>query len=50
MGELDRIIAAIRGDEPETRAPLPGIGGLAALIASSRAAGIDVTANLDAPA
>jgi len=49
MGELDRIIATIRGDEPETRAPLPGIGEIDALIASSRAAGIDVTADLDAP-
>lgn len=49
MGELDRIISAIRGDEPETRAPLPGIGDIATLVESSRAAGIDVTASLDAP-
>ena len=49
MGELDRIIAEIRGDEPETRAPLPGIADLPALVEGSRAAGILIDADLDAP-
>ncbi len=40
MGELDRIIAAIRGDEPELRSPLPGMADLPALIGGSRAAGM----------
>ena len=50
MGELDRIIAAIRGDEPETRAPLPGIDDLPALIEGSRSAGMTIDAVIDAPA
>jgi len=49
MGELDRIIAAIRGDEPETRAPLPGIADLPALIGGSREAGMTVDAVIDVP-
>jgi len=49
MGELDRIISAIRGDEPETRAPLPGIADIQTLVDSSRAAGIDVTAVIEPP-
>ncbi|MDE0572512.1 sensor domain-containing protein [Demequina sp. B12] len=42
MGELDRIIATIRGDDPQPRAPLPGIAQLPDLIASARAAGMEV--------
>ena len=42
MGELDRIISAIRGDQPESRAPLPGINDIAGLIDESRTAGMDV--------
>jgi signal transduction histidine kinase len=49
MGELDRIIAAIRGDEPESRAPLPGIDDLAALVDGSRAAGMTIDAVLNPP-
>ncbi len=49
MGELDRIIAQLRGDEPETRAPLPGIGDLPGLIDGSRAAGMTIDATLEAP-
>jgi len=47
MGELDRIIATIRGDETETRAPLPEVADLPALVASSQAAGMDVEATLE---
>ncbi len=43
MGELDRIIAAIRGDQHESRAPLPGINDIGRLIEESRAAGMDVS-------
>lgn len=49
MGELDRIIATIRGDQPETRAPLPGIADLGRLVDESRAAGIRIDAYLEAP-
>ncbi len=50
MGELDRIIATIRGDQPETRAPLPGLADIEGLIASGREAGMDISATIDAPA
>ncbi len=40
MGELDRIIAASRGDQSETRAPLPGIDDLERLVEEARAAGM----------
>ncbi len=49
MGELDRIIAEIRGDQPETRAPLPGIENIADLIETSRAAGMEIEADLTPP-
>ncbi|WP_159449379.1 sensor histidine kinase [Demequina sp. NBRC 110051] len=52
MGELDRIIAALRGDDSEPRAPLPGMPQLPALVAAARAAGLTVEADLrmdDAP-
>lgn len=52
MGELDRIIAALRGDDPEPRAPLPGIAELPELVAAARAAGLAIEADLgiaDAP-
>lgn len=46
LGELDRIIARIRGDQPETHAPLPGIEDLPALIGGARDAGVSVTSTL----
>jgi len=49
MGELDRIIAAIRGDQPETRAPLAGIADLDRLVEESRAAGMTIEVHIDAP-
>lgn len=49
MGELDRIIAAIRGDHHETRAPLAGIDDLERLVEESRAAGMTIDSRLDAP-
>lgn len=49
MGELDRIIAAIRGDRHETRSPLAGIDDLERLVEESRAAGMTIDAHLDAP-
>jgi signal transduction histidine kinase len=49
MGELDRIIAAIRGDQPETRAPLPGIDDIGRLIEESRTAGMDVSYEAEFP-
>ena len=49
MGELDRIIAAIRGDRHETREPLAGVADLVRLIDESRAAGMTIEARLDAP-
>ncbi|WP_062305072.1 sensor histidine kinase [Demequina subtropica] len=47
MGELDRIIATIRGDDPGERTPLPGIADIPALVEASRDAGIVVDAELD---
>jgi signal transduction histidine kinase len=49
MGELDRIIATIRGDQQETRAPLAGVGDLGRLVEESRAAGMTIDAQIDAP-
>jgi len=49
MGELDRIIATIRGDQPEPRTPLAGAGDLARLVEESRAAGMTIDATIDAP-
>ncbi len=46
LGELDRIIARIRGDQPETHAPLPGIEDLPALIGGARDAGVSITSKL----
>ncbi len=46
LGELDRIIARIRGDAPETHVPLPDARDLSALVAGARDAGIDVHARL----
>ena len=48
MGELDRIIATIRGDDDEPRAPLPTIEDLPALMDQSVAAGIKVETRLEA--
>jgi signal transduction histidine kinase len=48
-GELDRIISAIRGDQPETRTPLPGIDDIARLVEESRIAGMQVSYEADCP-
>ena len=47
LGELDRLIARIRGDQPETHAPLPGTADLPALIEGARDAGVAVTSRLE---
>jgi len=49
MGELDRIIAAIRGDQPEARAPLPGMDDIGRLIEESRTAGMEVSYEAEYP-
>ncbi len=46
LGELDRIIARIRGDQPETHAPLPGATDLPDLVDGARDAGVKVTSRL----
>ena len=48
MGELDRIIAAIRGDDAEPRAPLPSLDDLPHLVEQARAAGLTVDSTLAA--
>lgn len=48
MGELDRIIATIRGDDDELRAPLPMLKDLPALMDQFVAAGIKVESRLEA--
>lgn len=48
MGELDRIIAAIRGDDAEPRAPLPTLSDLPGLVDQARAAGLTIEARLEA--
>lgn len=47
LGELDRLIARIRGDQPETHAPLPGAADLPALIEGARDAGVSVSSRLE---
>lgn len=47
LGELDRLIAKIRGDKPETLAPLPGAIDIPALIDGARDAGVEVTDHVD---
>lgn len=47
LGELDRIIARIRGDAPESHVPLPDARDLATLISGARDAGIDIHARID---
>ena len=47
MGELDRIIATIRGDDAPL-APLPTIADIDSLVGTSRRAGMAVTFTLDA--
>jgi len=49
MGELDRIIATMRGASDHELAPLPGVEALPGLIADSRSAGLTITADIDAP-
>jgi len=48
MGELDRIIAAIRGDEAEPRAPLPTLAEVPGLLEQARAAGLEIESRLEA--
>ncbi|WP_159450151.1 sensor histidine kinase [Demequina sp. NBRC 110056] len=48
MGELDRIIAAIRGDDAEPRAPLPTLDDVPSLLAQASAAGLEIERRLDA--
>lgn len=48
MGELDRIIATIRGDEEGPRAPLPSLDDVTTLVEQARAAGLDVETRLEA--
>ncbi|GIG54738.1 sensor histidine kinase [Demequina activiva] len=48
MGELDRIIAAIRGDDAEPRAPLPTLADVPRLIDQARAAGLSIEDRLEA--
>ncbi len=47
LGELDRIIARIRGDHVETHAPLPGAQDLPSLVAGARDAGMTVESRID---
>jgi len=48
MGELDRIIATMRGASDHELAPLPGVEALPELIADSRSAGLEITASIEA--
>ncbi|MGC4175914.1 sensor histidine kinase [Demequina sp.] len=48
MGELDRIIATMRGASDHELAPLPGVEALPGLIEDSRSAGLDIRATIDA--
>ncbi|MFW7413747.1 sensor histidine kinase [Demequina sp. SO4-18] len=48
MGELDRIIAAIRGDDAQSRAPVPTLEDLPGLVDQARSAGLDVETRLEA--
>jgi signal transduction histidine kinase len=41
LGDIDRIVAALREGEPAERAPLPGVEGIAALVARHREAGFE---------
>jgi signal transduction histidine kinase len=49
MGELDRIIAAIRGDQAEPRAPLAGLTDIPVLVETARQAGMVVEVDSAAP-
>ncbi|WP_159451256.1 sensor histidine kinase [Demequina sp. NBRC 110054] len=49
MGELDRIIAHLRGDEAAERAPLPTLDDIAGLVETSRRGGAEVSVSIDAP-
>ncbi|MCB9411914.1 MAG: hypothetical protein H6525_03570 [Actinobacteria bacterium] len=42
IGELRTTLALMRGDEPESMAPVPGLGDIASLVASMRATGLRV--------
>jgi signal transduction histidine kinase len=41
LGDIDRIVAALREGEPAERAPLPGVEGIPALVARHRDAGFE---------
>jgi signal transduction histidine kinase len=41
LGDIDRIVAALREGETPERAPLPGLEGIAALVARHREAGFE---------
>lgn len=47
LGELDRIIARLRGDAPESHVPLPDAQDLPALVSGARDAGIDIRATIE---
>ena len=49
MGELDRIIATLRGDEASTLAPLAGLAEIPALVEGSRGAGMTIESELASP-
>ncbi|MEU0560160.1 histidine kinase [Dactylosporangium sp. NPDC006015] len=46
LGELDRIIAGIRGHGPDALAPLPGAGDLTALLDGAAGAGLRVRSRI----
>ncbi|MDN4471595.1 sensor histidine kinase [Demequina zhanjiangensis] len=48
MGELDRIIAHLRGDEAAARAPLPTLDDIEGLVETSRRGGARVAFSLEA--
>ncbi|MFW2513043.1 sensor histidine kinase [Demequina sp. SO4-13] len=48
MGELDRIIAAISGNQAESRAPVPTLEDVPRLVEQARGAGLTVDLRLDA--
>ncbi|WP_062131752.1 sensor histidine kinase [Demequina aestuarii] len=48
MGELDRIIAAMRGDDAESRTPLPTLDDVPGLVDQARSAGLEVETRFEA--
>lgn len=49
MGELDRIIATMRGDDPKALAPLPSLADILQLVEDSRNAGMIIHASITSP-